>query len=107
MAHEITHGLIRHRLGLFRGVRLPDWVDEGYCDYVAQESSFPEGDGFRLLAAGERHPSPSFRYFLYRQMVQYLIDDQHLSFAQVVARAGDASGVERETQLALQTRNAK
>ena len=107
MAHEITHGLIRHRLGLFRGVRLPDWVAEGYCDYVARESSFPESDGFRLIAAGQRHPSPSFRYFLYRQMVRHLMDDQHLSFAQVLARAGDAPGVEHETQIALQARNTK
>ena len=42
IAHEITHGLIRNRLGLLRGLRLAEWENEGYCDFVAQESSFPE-----------------------------------------------------------------
>ncbi len=46
-AHEITHGLIRHRVGLLHS--LPTWVVEGYCDYVARESSFPEAEGLRLL----------------------------------------------------------
>ncbi len=52
VAHEITHNLIRNRLGVLRGVMLPAWVAEGYCDYVAQESSFPESEGLRLLASG-------------------------------------------------------
>ena len=62
MAHEISHGLIRHRLGLLRGIRLPDWVDEGYCDYLVHESSFPEAEGLRLMASGQSHPSSAFRY---------------------------------------------
>jgi hypothetical protein len=49
MAHEITHGLIRHRLGLVPSMRLPSWIAEGYPDYVASESSFPEERGLQLL----------------------------------------------------------
>ena len=64
VAHEITHGLIRHRLGLMQSLRLPGWIAEGYCDYVACESSFPESDGRCLMAAGESDPSRSFRYFV-------------------------------------------
>jgi len=106
VAHEITHGLIRKRLGLIWAFRLPDWVDEGFCEYVAGEGSFPEDEGLRLLAAGERHPSSAFRYFVYRQMVTYLIDRRGLSFPQVVDRAHDASGVEAELGAALRSRNA-
>ena len=100
-AHEITHGLIRHRLGLIRSVRLPAWVAEGYCDYVAKESSFPEEKGFQLLRDGAEDPSDSFRYFVFRQMVRHLMDDRHLTFDQVVARAGDAVAVKLETIAAL------
>ncbi|MBA3273406.1 MAG: hypothetical protein H0T11_05985 [Chthoniobacterales bacterium] len=60
VAHEITHGLIKHRLGFFRSFALPTWIAEGYCDYIAQESSFPEAEGLQLLAAEatiHRHPS--------------------------------------------------
>lgn len=103
MAHEITHGLIRHRMGLWRGMRLPDWVSEGYCDYVARESSFPETEGLRLFAAGQSHPSGSYRYFTYRQMVRYLVEHQRLNFSQVVARANEPAAVAAEARQALQS----
>ena len=102
MAHEITHGLIRHRLGLWRGTLLPDWVDEGYCEYVARESSFPEAEGLRRFAAAEVHPSSAYRYFEYRQMVRHLIDNQHLTFPQIVARSSDAAAVTAEARQAWQ-----
>jgi hypothetical protein len=104
IAHEITHGLIRHRLGLLRGIRLPDWVAEGYCDYVARESSFPEAEGLRLFAAAQNHPSTSFRYFTYHQMVRYLMEDQKLSFSQVVARSNESAAVVAEARETLQSR---
>lgn len=104
-AHEITHGLIRHKIGLLS--RLPTWITEGYCDYVARESSFPEAVGLRLLAAGQQDPSGSFRYFVFRQMVSYLIEDRQLSFQQVVDRADNAASVEEETVKAIKARNAR
>jgi hypothetical protein len=101
MAHEITHGLIRHRLGLVSGIRLPDWVDEGYCDFVARESSFPEEDGLRLFASGQKHPSISYRYFTYRQMVRYLVEHQNLTFSEIVARANESDAVAAEARQSL------
>jgi hypothetical protein len=103
VAHEITHGLIRHRLGLWHGIRLPDWVAEGYCDYVARESSFPETEGLRLFASGQSHPSMSYRYFTYRQMVRYLVEHQRLTFSEVVARANEFAAVATEAREALQS----
>lgn len=103
-AHEITHGLIRHRIGVFYS--LPTWVVEGYCDYVARESSFPEAKGLHLLATGQQDPSGSFQYFIYRQMVRYLIEDHHFSFQQVVDRADEAA-VKEETVKAIKARDAQ
>ena len=103
IAHEITHGLIRDRLGLMRGILLTDWVNEGYCDYVAKDSSFPEVEGRSRFVSGEEHPSPSYRYFKYREMVRYLAENQRLSFAQIVARSGDSASVEAEARQAVRT----
>jgi hypothetical protein len=100
-AHEITHGLIRHHLGLIRGLLLPKWVDEGYADYVSRESSFPEEEGFRELREGTYDPSGSFRYFVYRQMVRHLIEDRHFSFDEIVRRASDEAAIKAETIAAL------
>lgn len=97
VAHEITHDLIRQRVGLIRDLFLPNWIREGYCDYIAQGSSFPEAEGLRLLLHGQSDPSPSFRYFLGRQMVAYLIDQRHLTFAQLLLRARAEAKVKAET----------
>ncbi|MDG3003817.1 hypothetical protein [Paludisphaera mucosa] len=80
VAHEATHGLIRRRLGLWRASRLPLWLVEGYCDYVAGGGSFPEAEGRRLDVAGETHPSPAFRYFQYRMRVTRLLEQEHRTF---------------------------
>lgn len=100
-AHEIMHGLIRHRLGVIRGTSLAGWLREGYCDYVARESSFPEEEGFRMLREGKADSSPSFHYFLYRQMVRHLIEDRHYSFDEIVKRAGDEEAIKAETIAAI------
>lgn len=103
VAHETTHGLIRHRLGLWREIRLPPWISEGYCDYVAQESSLPSNKGVQWMKTGQNDASPSFRYFTYRQMVRHLLDDRHFSFAQLVAQAPNFKAVQADTVRALQT----
>jgi hypothetical protein len=100
-AHEITHGLVRHRVGVFRAILLASWVQEGYADYVARESSFPEGEGLRNLRNGKDDPSASFRYFVYRQMVRHLIEDRHYSFDDLVRRAGNADAIKAETIAAI------
>lgn len=85
-----AHGLIRRRLGLWRSLRTPNWIVEGYCDYVAGGGSFPEEEGDRILAAGETDPSHSFRYFRYCKRGTQLIEDQGLSFDALAEQGGGA-----------------
>jgi hypothetical protein len=101
-AHEITHGLIGHRLGMWREFCVPRWVKEGYCDYVTRASTFPEAEGYKLLTTSGHDPSMSFRYFTYHQMVRHLMDDQGCSFEQLVDRAGELALVEAETVRAIE-----
>jgi hypothetical protein len=107
VAHEITHGLIRHRIGIWRSMRLPKWVAEGYCEYVARSGSFPEDKGHQMLIEGESSDSLPFRYFLYRQMVRYLFDERHLSFEEVLARSREEAIVEKEMRAWIRGRKIR
>jgi hypothetical protein len=103
VAHEISHGLIRHALGIRRGTFLSSWVAEGYSDYVSHESSFPEEEGVRLLASGRENSSPAFRYFICRKVVQYLIEQRHFSFANIVAHAREFDALRTQMVADLKT----
>jgi len=101
IAHEMTHHLIQERLGALRSFRLPAWLSEGYCDYVAGESSFPEREGLRLIAAGQFDPSPSFEYFQSRKVVQYLIEQRHMPFEEIAEQALKSDVLQKEALRAI------
>jgi len=61
LTHEFVHLLLYSHFGLDTLVQIPVWKVEGYADYIAQEGSFPEGDG-EFLRRGERQ-QPVFRIF--------------------------------------------
>jgi hypothetical protein len=105
VAHEITHGLIRHRLGTIQSFRLPDWINEGYCEYIAGEGSFPNEEGLRLLATNQKHPSSAFRYFLYRQLVTHLIDRRNHTFNQLATQPPNPTTIESDLCASLRTLN--
>lgn len=83
IAHETTHALLR---AAFDGQDLTVWENEGYCDYVANESSFPTEIGLGILCNGLQNSSGSFDYFKYRLFVTYLITTEHLTFRQILAK---------------------
>ena len=56
LAHESCHEMERRHLGLVAYESKPTWLREGYCDYVAQESSLSEVDYARLKARHSNHP---------------------------------------------------
>jgi hypothetical protein len=100
--HEIAHILMKRQFGLL--AKPPRWLTEGYCDYLAGESSFPEVKGDRLLAAGEAHPSGSFFCFTSRRMVEYLIDDQNRNIEDLLRHPPDEQEVKAETEAWIKRR---
>ncbi|HCF24582.1 MULTISPECIES: hypothetical protein [unclassified Novosphingobium] len=60
VAHEKCHGMERRHFGLTVVVTAPTWLLEGYCDYVAQESSLSDADVARLKAEGKSHPALAY-----------------------------------------------
>ena len=105
IAHECTHTLLARRLGQVRMLRTPSWKQEGYCDYVAQATSFDREEGTKLLKKGGSDPSPSFFYFKAFTAITYLKDRKHwgvsrimgtpLSLDEVIRQASATGGQKR------------
>jgi len=57
IAHETAHGMLRRRYGMWIDLTAPQWLREGYCDYVAQESSLTPEQVAELEAKGIQHPA--------------------------------------------------
>ena len=45
--------LIDRHLGVWASMRSPSWKKEGYCDYVAGDTTFPIPEAKRLIRAGQ------------------------------------------------------
>jgi hypothetical protein len=81
IAHEITHQLTGHAIGPVRFARLPQWVREGYADYVGKGSSFNYDEARRAFLAGapEMDWKRSGLYWRYHLLVAHLLDHRHWS----------------------------
>lgn len=80
IAHETVHSLLRNELGLLKYKLLPSWKNEGYCDFIANESSFDEKKGLTDICNDEvNSESASFKYFKFRKITQYLFEDRKVS----------------------------
>ena len=75
IAHETTHSLLEDNLGIVKYKLLPSWKNEGYCDHIAQESSYDEEIGLEEICKGNKDTgSMSFTYFKYKKYADYLLD---------------------------------
>jgi hypothetical protein len=95
ITHEIMHVEQARRLGRLAYLRLPQWIDDGYADYVAREIDFGQAlQGFKA-GARELDPSRSGLYLRYQLMVAYLIDKQHVDPRALSTHRGDHDAIER------------
>jgi len=80
IAHETVHSLLRNELGILKYKLLPSWRNEGYCDFIANESSSNEQKGLTDICNDEvNSESASFKYFKFRKITQYLFQDRKVS----------------------------
>ncbi len=84
IAHEIMHSLIEKHIGLIKNRMLPTWKAEGYCEFIAQESSINIKTGMEMFKKGQKDSSKTFKYFEYRKVMEYLINEKNLSFDDVL-----------------------
>lgn len=71
IAHETTHGMIRRHFGRLTLVDKPQWLVEGYCDYIAQESALSAAQVADLEGSGTDHPA--LPYFHGRRKVAAIL----------------------------------
>jgi hypothetical protein len=88
IAHEVTHLFIRKRVGIVRGVTMPAWKNEGYCEYVAGDSSLTFQEGVKLWKENPSDDS-KYKYFKYQLMVKYLLEEERLTIDEVFQRTFD------------------
>lgn len=80
IAHETVHSLLENKLGLLKYKLLPSWKNEGYCDFIVNESSFNEQKGLTDICNDEvNSESASFKYFKYRMITQYLFQERKIT----------------------------
>ena len=97
IAHEIVHRLTGRALGPYRYFRLPQWVREGYADYVGKGGAFDFGEARRalLINAAEMDWKRSRLYCRFHLMVAYLMDRRHLDLGELLTNPPDEQEVER------------
>ena len=80
ITHETTHSLLENKLGVIKYKLLPSWKNEGYCDFISNESSFDEIEGLKDICNDKENSDiPSFKYFKYRMITKYLFEDKKMS----------------------------
>jgi hypothetical protein len=86
IAHEITHQLTGQAIGPLSYYKLPQWVREGYADYVGKGNSFSYSESRRAFLAGvpEMDWNRSGLYWRFHLMVAYLLDRRGWSVVQLL-----------------------
>lgn len=100
IAHEITHLFLRKRYGTIGASLMPRWKNEGYCEYVAGDSTITFDEGIRLW---RENPSDdtAYRYVKYHLMVKHLLDDEKMSLDDLFKNSLDENEVASRTFAAL------
>jgi hypothetical protein len=85
IAHEVMHIANVRTVGRWRYSRMPQWVDDGYADYVAHDIDL--GDALKRMKEGAREldPQRSGLYLRYQLLVAYLIDKRRLAVDDLLA----------------------
>ncbi|MGH8854742.1 MAG: hypothetical protein ACREWI_10730 [Telluria sp.] len=91
IAHEITHSDVSRHFGRTVMLRYPEWLLEGYADYVGKGGDFDFEENRALFAAGAG-ALDSDKSGLYREFhlkVAFLLDKQSWTLQQVFAHPPD------------------
>jgi hypothetical protein len=100
IAHEVAHLFIRKKVGVLRASLMATWKNEGYCEYIAGDTTITYQEGVALWRADPSHDS-KYRYFKYQMMVKYLLETEKLNIEEVFNRDFDLKDLEAKTFGAL------
>jgi hypothetical protein len=79
VAHELTHELTGRLVGPLGFYKLPQWIREGYADYVGKGTDFQYAEARQAFLAGvpEMDFQRSGLYWRFNLLVAYLLDHEH------------------------------
>ena len=100
IAHEVTHQMVFHSIGPLAFYNLPQWVREGYADYVGKGNTFNYSAARRAFLADvpEMDWTKSGLYWRFHLLVAYLLDHRHWSAARLLHDPPSLKTVESEVR---------
>lgn len=100
IAHEITHLFIQRRVGTLKAISMPTWKKEGYCEYIAGDSTIALEEGIRRWRENPWDDA-GYRFIKYHLMVKYLLENENLSVEDLFERSFDENELTAKTFAAL------
>ena len=96
VAHEITHTLTVQAVGSYRYYKLPQWIREGYADYVGKGAAFNYEEVRRAFLANEPELDwkKSGLYLRFHLLVAYLLDKRHWTVQRLLNEPPDQAAIE-------------
>lgn len=95
IAHEITHLLVRKRLGYWRNMTIPTWKKEGYAEYVAGGSTLPYETGVKRWKDNPKDGT-GYQYFKYYMLVTYLLEHEKITVDELFSGDFDVALLEEK-----------
>lgn len=96
IAHELMHVANARTVGRWRYSRMPQWVDDGYADYVARDVDLDDALAKMKDGARELDPRRSGLYIRYQLMVAYLLEKKQVAVRTLLTAPPDREAVERD-----------
>ena len=96
IAHEVIHLFIQRRYGATTTMLMPTWKKEGYCEYIAGDSTITLEEGIRLW---RENPSDDtgYRFIRYHLMVKHLLENEKMSADDIFTTSLDENEVTART----------
>jgi len=103
IAHEVTHAMTGRVLGALDYARLPEWIREGYADYVGKGRAFDYDAAAQLYL--DRAPAMdrwrSGLYLRYHLLVAYELDKQHWTVPRLLGSRLEQAAAERAIEATI------
>ena len=96
MAHEVMHIANVRTVGRWRYSRMPQWVDDGYADYIARDIDLDDALKKMKEGARELDPKRSGLYLRYHLLVAYLIDKRRMAVDELLTASPPREEIEAQ-----------
>ncbi|MCL1943552.1 MAG: hypothetical protein FWF54_08435 [Candidatus Azobacteroides sp.] len=114
IAHELTHSYLKEKMGFFKYIKMNffgKWKNEGFCEFIANSSSFNIEDGKRIFVEnGEEQEklksnkdilAYSYFYFTSRLKTDYLLSYKKISLNEFLNTDFNETDLENEIRRSL------